>query len=207
MAAKTTGEAPRARHAVFDQRLAPVVPFLDQTIAHGKTVALDGGAPVGTDADLRKARDLLGEFFRLRASTTLGGEVFAQANLQTLVRRHFSSRQDDFQSPALAYDAWQAHGSSIDQGHAPATTIDAEIGLLGHHPEIAPQAQFHSSRDRGPLDGTNHRLVQFEPRRAKRSARDFAAIAPRACGRDVELTERIFGVERADVFEVPARAE
>src|SRR5262249_23918415 len=125
--AKTTGEAARARDAVFDQRLAPVVPLLNQPIAHRKPLALDGGAAVGTDTDLRKARDLLGEFFRLRASTTLGGEVFAQANLQTLVRRHFSSCQDYFQSPALAYDAWQAHGSSIDQGHAPSTAIDAEI--------------------------------------------------------------------------------
>src|SRR5262249_16075570 len=127
VAAKTTGEAARARDAVFNQRLTPVVPLLDQPFAYGKTVALDGGAPVGTDADLRKARDLLGDFFRLRPSATLGGEVFAQANLQTLVRRHFSSRQDNFQGPALAYDARQAHGSSIDQGNAPAAAIDAEI--------------------------------------------------------------------------------
>jgi hypothetical protein len=42
-----------ARHTVRDQCLAPVVPFLNQRLAHAKTVTFDGGASIGAYADER----------------------------------------------------------------------------------------------------------------------------------------------------------
>src|SRR6266536_770210 len=57
--AEPAAEAGRPRHAVCDQGLAPVVPLLEHAHANGQTMALDGGAPVGANADLRKARDFL----------------------------------------------------------------------------------------------------------------------------------------------------
>src|SRR5262249_28182576 len=51
-------EAARARHTVRDERFAPVVPFLDQRLAHAEPVTLDGGASIGAPANLPEARDL-----------------------------------------------------------------------------------------------------------------------------------------------------
>src|SRR6266516_5326992 len=60
-------------HPVGDQGLAAVVPFLNQTLAHAKPMALDGRPPVGTNANLRKARDLLCHRLCLRACASLRG--------------------------------------------------------------------------------------------------------------------------------------
>jgi hypothetical protein len=54
---------------------------------------------------------------------------------------------------------------------------------------------------------TADRLVQFEPRGAERAAWNFAAVAARPRRRDIELAERIIGIERAHVFEIPAGAK
>src|SRR5258706_16358278 len=68
-------ETAGACHAVGDQGLAAVVPFLNQTLAHAKPMALDGRTTVSTNANLRKARDLLCHCLCLRACAPLRGEV------------------------------------------------------------------------------------------------------------------------------------
>src|SRR5690242_3533917 len=186
MPSQSALEAAGASDAVGNQRLAAVVPFLNQPLAYGQSVALDRGTPVSAHAHLREASDFLRQLLGLGAGTALGGDVFAQADLQTLLGRHLSSRQDDLKRPALADDPRQADGAAVDQRHAPAAAIDAEIGFFGHHPKIAPQPQFHSARNGRPFDGADYRLVQFQPRRPERPARNFAAIAARPRRRDVE---------------------
>src|SRR5580658_9481498 len=62
VASQTVLEVGRSGDAIFDQRLAPIVPFLDQRLAHAKAVTPDGRAAVGASADLWKARDLLSKF-------------------------------------------------------------------------------------------------------------------------------------------------
>src|SRR2546426_12216444 len=119
-------EAARTGHAVRDQRFAPVVPFLNQRLAHAKPVTPDGGAPIGTHANLREAGDLAGELLRLRTGAALGGDVFAQPDRQALLGGHFSPRENDLERPALADDSRQPHGSAVDQRHTPTATIDAE---------------------------------------------------------------------------------
>ena len=77
--AETVLEARRSGYAVFDQRLAAVVPFLNQRLAHGEPVALDGGPAIGAYANLREARDLLREFLRLLPRAAFRGDVLALA--------------------------------------------------------------------------------------------------------------------------------
>src|SRR5262249_48431430 len=91
--------------------------------------------------------------------------------------------------------------------HTPTAAIDAEIRPLRHHPEIAPQPQFHPAGDGRPLDGGDDRLVPLEPGGGGGPTRDFPAIAARPRGGDIELAQRIVGIERAHVFEIPARAK
>ena len=67
--------------------------------------------------------------------------------------------------------------------------------------------KLHAAGDGRAFDRGDHRLVQFEPRRTERSAWNFAAIAARPGGRNIELAERMCGIKRADIFEVPAGAE
>src|SRR6185369_11313351 len=144
---ETVLEARGSGNAVFDQGFASVVPLLDQRIANRKPMTLDRRATVGAHADLRESRNLLRQFFRLCACTSFGSHVFAKTNVQTFFRRHLPSGQNDFQCAPLADDARQAHRSAIDQWHAPAATIDSEIGFLRHHAKIAPQAELHSAGD------------------------------------------------------------
>jgi len=64
-----------------------------------------------------------------------------------------------------------------------------------------------AARDRGARDRRDHRLVQLESRGSKLPTRNFAAVASRSGRRNVELAKRISPIERADVFQVPTRAE
>src|SRR5258708_5609278 len=154
----------RSRHPILYQRFAAVVPLLYQRIAHAEPVALDRRAPVRAHAHLRKARDFLRELLRLRARATLRREVFAQPDREAFLRRHLAPGEDDLERAPLADDARQAHGSAVDQRHAPAAAIDAEVGVLRHHAEIAPEAQLHAAGDRGTLDRGDDRLVVLQPR-------------------------------------------
>src|SRR5437667_4522186 len=180
-------ETAGAFHAVGDQGLAAVVPFLNQTLAHAKPMALDGRPPVGTNANLRKARNLLCQCLCLRARSPLRGEVFAQADRHAFVSRHLASGKANLERAALPHNARQPHRASIDQRHAPATAIDAEIRPLGHYPKIAPQSQFHAAGDRRPFNRRDDRFVQFQPRGSQRAAGDFAAIAAWPGRRNIEL--------------------
>src|SRR3982751_1079979 len=107
MTAEPAAETAGPRHAVRDQRFAAVIPFLNQRLADAEAMALDGGAPVGADADLRKPRDLLGERLRLGAGSALGGQIFAQADRQAFLGRHLAPRQNDFERAALPDNARQ----------------------------------------------------------------------------------------------------
>src|SRR5215510_16216399 len=109
MSTEAVREAARARYAVLDQRLAPVVPLLDQRLAHAEPVTLDRGASIGAHAHLREARDLPRELICLLAGATLGGKVLAQADSQTLLRWHFSSGENDLEGSILTDDSGQPH--------------------------------------------------------------------------------------------------
>src|SRR5262245_25735792 len=207
VASKATFEAARARHPVRLQGLAPVIPLLDQRCAHAEPVASQCRAPIGAHAHLWEAGDLLRQLLRLGPRSALGGQILAQSDVQAFRGRDLAPREDDLERAALPDNARQAHGTPVDQRHAPAPTVDAEISVFGHHPEITPQAHLHAAGNGGTLDGGNDGLVQLEPRRPQRTAGNFAAVAVRARHGDVELTQRIVGVERAYIFEVPAGAE
>src|SRR5262249_24751948 len=131
-------KAARTRDAVRDQRFAPVVPLLDQRLAHAEPVTADSGAPIGAHANLREAGDVAGQLLRFLTRAALLREVFAQADLHALLRRHFSAGENDLQRATQADDARQTHGASVDQRHAPTAAIDAEVRVFRHHPEIAP---------------------------------------------------------------------
>ena len=73
-------EAGRAVDAIEDQRLASVVPFLDQRLAYGQAVALDGGATIGAYANLREPRDVLRQLFGFAA----GAALFAASSRATV---------------------------------------------------------------------------------------------------------------------------
>src|SRR5262245_48071453 len=126
MPAEAVPKTARARHAVVNQRLAPVVPFLNECIAHAKPMTSDGGAPVGPHTDLRKACDFARQFLGFGARAALGRDILAQADAQAFFRRHLAPGENDLEGAPLANDTRQPDGASVDQRHAPATTIDAE---------------------------------------------------------------------------------
>src|SRR5262249_34850631 len=147
------------------------------------------------------------ELIGLRARLAVRDQVLAKADAQAFLRRDFASREDDLERAALAHDAGQAHGTAIDERHAPAPAIDAEIGVFLHHAEIAPERELHAPRDRGTRDRRDHRLVELEARGPEGTARNLAAVAASARRRNVELAQGMLAVERAHVLEIPPRAE
>src|SRR5262249_60237068 len=82
-----------------------------------------------------------------------------------------------------------------------------KLRTLRHHAKIAPHPQFHSAGDSGSFDRRDNRLVQFKARRSQWAARNVAAVATRPGGRDVELAQRIIGIQGAHIFEIPAGAK
>src|SRR5580658_2151706 len=200
-------EAARPGDAVLHERFAAVVPFLNQRIAGGEAVAADGGAAVGAGADLREARDLARQRLGLRARAAFGRHIFAEADAQAFLGRYFPPGEDDLERASLADDARQAHRAAVDQRHAPAPAIDAEICALRHDAEIAPEPELHAAGHGRALDRGDDGLVELEPRRAEGTPRNLGAVAARARHGDVELAQRILVVERADIFEIPAGAE
>src|ERR1700756_3052525 len=149
VAAETVLEPGGAVDTVDDQRLAAVVPFLNERIAHRKAVALDRRAAIGAHASLREAGDLLRQLLRLLPSASFGRNIFAKADAQAFVGRDFAAGENDFECPTLADNARQPHGATVDQRHAPAPAIDAEICVLGHHAEVAPESELHAAGDGG----------------------------------------------------------
>src|ERR1700730_10424625 len=200
-------EAGCSGHSVLNQGFAPIVPFRNQPGAHRKAMTRDGRAPVSAHTHLRKARDLACQLFRLRTRPALGGEIFAQPDLQALLRGHFAPRENNLQCAALSDDPRQPHRAAVNQRHAPTPAIDAEVGFICHDAKVAPQSELHAAGNGRPLDGRDYGLSQFEARRAQRSARNLGAIPPRSGNRNVELAKRIIGMKRADIIEVPTRAK
>src|SRR5204863_4835320 len=96
---------------------------------------------------------------------------------------------------------------AIDERHAPAPAVHAEVGVLGHDAEVAPESELHAAGDRGALDRGDHRLVELEARRAERPAGNLATVAARPGRGEVELAQRGRRVQRAHELEVPSRAE
>src|SRR5258706_8817569 len=204
MPAFARGEARGAGGAVDFESGKAVVPLLAHRLAERQRLLHVGRAPVGAHAGLRKARDLvrhgLGELARL----ALGHDVLAGTDAQRLVRRHLAPGEDDLHRASHADDARQAHGAAVDQRHAPAPAIDAEVRRFLHHAQVAPERELEAAGDRGTRDRGDHRLVELEARRPERPARDGFAIVERI----VDLVEllRVLHHRRA-ILEVPAGAE
>src|SRR5450755_2781420 len=115
MAAETIFESRGTRGTVFDQCFAAVVPLLYQCIADREALALDCGAPVRADAYGRKACNVPGQFFCLCAYFTIRHEIFAEPDSETFLCWNLAAGQNDFERPALADDAGQAHCAPINQ--------------------------------------------------------------------------------------------
>src|SRR6476661_3965718 len=145
VAAETVLEPGGAVDTVDDQRLAAVVPFLNERIAHREAVALDRRPAIGAHASLREAGDLLCQLLRLLPSASDRRDIFAQADAEAFVGRDFAAGENDLECAALADNARQPHGAAVDQRHAPAAAIHAEIGILRHDAEIAPESELHAA--------------------------------------------------------------
>ena len=87
VASKAALEAARTCHPVRLQGFTPIVPLLDQRFAHTEPMAFNRRAPIGAHADLREAGDLVRQLLRLGARSALGGEIFAQAYVDSIPRR------------------------------------------------------------------------------------------------------------------------
>jgi len=68
----------------------------------------------------------------------------------------------------MAYEAGQPYAAAVQARHAFRQVEQAQHGVVGGDPQVAPQRQLHASAERSTLDGGNHRLGQMQPRRSQR---------------------------------------
>ena len=69
---------------------------------------------------------------------------------------------------AVADEAGQPDRAAVAQGHAPAPAVDAEDGVGGRHPQVAPDGQLQPAGHGVALDGGDDRLVEQHPGRPHR---------------------------------------
>src|SRR5262245_56023100 len=174
--AGAAGEAAGAPNAFDVEHPDAILPFLFQSLAHVQPVLEIDRAPIRLDASLREARDFMGQRLGLAARRADRHDLFTSADPQTFLRRDLAAGQNDLHGAALSDQARQTHRSTVKQWNAPPAAIDAEIRVLLHDADIAPQRQFHAAGDRRPGDRGDHGLVKIETRWAERAARRRAAI-------------------------------
>jgi hypothetical protein len=89
-----------------------------------------------------------------------GHHAVGQPHGQGLGRLHLAPGQDQVHGMAHAHQARQAHGAAVNQRHAKAAAVHAEVGVLLHHPQVTPQRQLHAAGHGGAADRRDHRLGQ-----------------------------------------------
>ena len=129
-------------------------------------------------------------------------DLLAGPDPQALRRGHHASGENDLEGPPDADQPGQAYGAPVDERHAPAPAVHAEVGVLLHDPDVAPERQLHAAGDRGSGHRRDDGLGQLEPGRPHRAARGRPPVA-----RKVEIRHRSRPVEQAGEPEVPARAK
>ena len=178
-------------------------PFGAQAVHLGQPLLQENRAAVGAHAALRKTCDLVRQRLGGRAASPSRHDTLAQADAKAFIRRDLAAGEDDVERPAPPDDARQPHRTAVDQRHAPAAAVDAHVGALLHHAQIAPQRQLHAARDGRPRNRRDHRLRKLQPCRPHRSARD----RPTACGK-IQRRHRFFLAKLGrGILEVEARAE
>ena len=95
------------------------------------------------------------------------------ARSRALLRRHFAPRENDVERPAPSDDARQPHRAAVDQRHAPAPAVNAHVGALLHHADVAPERELHAAGDRRPRHRGDHGLRRVQP---------LGPIGPRGTG-------------------------
>src|SRR4030095_12673963 len=164
-------EALRACCALGSYRRNAVVPLAPHAFADRLALLRINRAAIRAHAGRREARDLVRHPLGKLARAAVGHHVLARADPQRLFRGYLAPGHDDLERAAGTDNARQSHSATVDQGHAPAPAIDAEVGRLLHNANVAPERRLESAGNRRAGDSGDHRLVELESRRTERATR------------------------------------
>src|SRR6266540_3024355 len=127
-----------------------------------------GGKPIGPQARLRVRCELPRQLLGGRARGAVGDDAVREPDREGLLGADRTPGQDEVESPGEAEEARQQHGAAVDKRDAEAAVEDAEDRVLVGDPQVAPERELESARDRIAGDGGDHRLREQHPRRAHR---------------------------------------
>src|SRR5215813_862737 len=164
MAALALGEARCAGHAFGLDDAGARCPLALQPLAHRLSPGAIDRSAVRSHARLWETGDLQRHCLGRRPRLAMWDDLLAKADAVAFLGRHLASRHDNLQRLANTHQARQPHGAAIDQRHAPAPTIDAEVGALRHHAHVAPHGELHAARHGWALHRSDHGLRQFQAR-------------------------------------------
>lgn len=138
------------------------------------------------------------------ARRTVGNDFFARADAVSLVGGNLAAGEDDLERAPGADETRQTHGAAVEERHAPAAAVDAEISRFFHHADVAPKRDFETAGDRRAGNRRDHRLVEFEPCRPQRTARNRFPIIKRVVN---FAQRRRIADQRSAILEIPSGAE
>ncbi len=129
-----------------------------QCVLEGQAPLRECRRPVGAQADLGERSDSACELERLGEGGALGDDAIDEAPCERLGGVDRSAGEEHVHCPAVADEAWEAHGPAVDERHPPPAAEHAEHRRGGGDTEVAPEGEFEASGDRVPLDGGDDRF-------------------------------------------------
>ena len=104
-------------------------------------------------------------------------DAVGQPDLERLGGWHGPTGQDQVHGAAVADEAGEADRAEVAQRDAEAAAEDPEDGVLGGHPQVAPEGELDAAGHGVALDGGDDRFGKREAGRA------HGAAAPSGMGR------------------------
>src|SRR3954453_9705532 len=156
-----------SRRFAGDRRCAQAT-FVPEGLVEREVPLLVGRLAVGSHADLREARDVVGEALRFLARLALRDHAVAEAHGARLLGTHRSPGQDQIQRMAHSDQPRETDGSAVAQRDAPSPAEHPELGILLHHPKVAQERELEAPGDRVAVDRGDGGLPERPASRAER---------------------------------------
>ena len=105
--------------------------------------------------------DVLGERDGFGAGASVGHDTVGQPEGECFVGVDGPAGEDEVDGPTVTDQSWEADGSAVDEGHAPAPAEHTEGGGLLHDAQVAPECQLETAGDGVAVNGGDDRLAQL----------------------------------------------
>ena len=160
MASGTSGKPAGALDGFLEHHRIAASAFRRQGFGQFQVPLVNGGVSVGAQALLRERCNVGGKSFCCGSRLSIGHHPICKPHRLCFFRINRSTGQNHIHGVAVANNAWQAHGASIDQRYPPAAAEHAEGGGFLYDSQVTHQCQLQPPGHGVAGYGSDHRLRQ-----------------------------------------------